>query len=110
MTADELFKIVFEKAKSFGLIAKNEGRTIIDPKGNSIIRNNLFSMSFNDGSAFFAFLSSEEETAGPYSDFSFVIFPDSKDDIHTCVVSLVVGSSILLRLEAGLSIYVHCNV
>jgi len=93
MNAEELFNSVLSKAKEFGLIAKNEGRTIIDPKGNSIIRNNLLDISFNDGSAFFAFLSSEEETTGPYSDFSFVVFPDKKDEIDTCIVALGVGSS-----------------
>lgn len=93
MKAEELFNSVLSKAKEFGLIAKNEGRTIIDPKGNSIIRNNLLDISFKEGSAFFAFLSSEEETAGPYSDFSFVIFPDKKEDIDACIVALGVGSS-----------------
>ena len=93
MTAEELFKTIFSKAKEFGLIEKNEGRNIIEPKGNTIIRNNLFDISFNDGSAFFAFLSSDEETTGPYSDFSFVVFPDKKDDVSACVVALGVGSS-----------------
>ena len=65
MTAEELFDIVLKKAKEYGLVAKNDGRTIIEPKGNSIIRNNLIPASFSDGSAYFGFLSSEEETAGP---------------------------------------------
>ena len=93
MTTEDLFNRVLSKAKEFGLIAKNEGRNITEPKGNSIIRNNLLDISFKDGSAFFAFLSSEEETTGPYSDFSFVVFPDKKDEIETCVVALGVGSS-----------------
>ena len=93
MTAEELFEIVVSKAKEFGLIAKNEGRNITEPKGNSIIRKNLIDMSFNDGSAFFAFLNSDEETVGPYSDFSFVVFPDKKESMEACVVSLGVGSS-----------------
>lgn len=93
MTAEELFECVFAKAKDFGLIVKNEGRTIIDPKGNAIIRSNLLDSSFKEGSAYFGFLSSEEETAGPYSDFSFVIFPDKKDTVQVCVVCLCVGSS-----------------
>ena len=93
MTAEDLFNRVLTKAKEFGLLPKNEGRTLTDPKGNSIVRNNLFDISFNDGSAFFAYLSNEEETTGPYSDFSFVIFPDKKNSIETCVVALGVGSS-----------------
>ena len=64
MTAEELFQAVLDKAKEFGLIAKNERRAIIDPKGNAIIRENIEAQAFTDGSAFFAFISSEEETAG----------------------------------------------
>lgn len=93
MTAEDLFEVVCAKAKDFGLVAKNDGRTIVEPKGNAIIRSNLIDVSFNDGSAYFGFLSAEEETAGPYSDFSFVIFPDSKDNVQACVVCLGVGSS-----------------
>ena len=93
MTAEELFNDVLSKAKEFGLTAKNDGRQIKDPQGNSIIRKNLIPASFNDGSAYFGFLNSEEETVGPYSDFSFVIFPDDNDNVTACVVSLGVGSS-----------------
>ena len=62
MTAAELFTKVIEKAKEFGMVPKNDGRTIIEPKGNAIIRNNLLDVSFSDGSAFFAIISGEEET------------------------------------------------
>ena len=93
MNANELFEIILAKAEEYGLVAKNDGRTIVEPKGNAIIRNNLLDVSFNEGSAYFGFLSAEEETAGPYSDFSFVVFPDNKDDVQTCVVCLGVGSS-----------------
>ena len=93
MTAKELFQAVLEKAKEFGLTAKNDRRTIIDPKGNAIIRENLEAPAFSDGSAFFAFIRSEEESAGQYSDFSFVVFPDDKDQINQCVVCLGIGSS-----------------
>ena len=93
MTAEELFNKVLKKAKEYGLIAKNDARLIIDPKGNSIIRNNLLSDSFYEGTAYFGFLSGEEDTNGPYSDYSFVVFPDDKDNIKACVVALGVGSS-----------------
>ncbi len=91
MTAAELFTKVIEKAKEFGMIPKNDGRTITEPKGNAIIRNNLYDISFNDGSAYFGILSGDEETAGPYSDFSFVVFPEK--ELGVCIVGLVVGSS-----------------
>ena len=93
MTSKELLDKVVEKAKKFGFLQKNEGRTIVDPKGNSILRNNLLDLSFNDGSAYFGILSAEEETAGPYSDFSFVVFPDNQTCVQKCVVCLGVGSS-----------------
>lgn len=95
MTAEDLYKKVCNKAKEFGLNAKNnenQTREIVNPKGNAIIRNNLLETSFNNGSAYFGFLSAEEETSGPYSDFSFAIFPDDKDDVEACVVSLGVGT------------------
>lgn len=90
MTADNLFDLVIQKAKSFGMIPKNDGRQIIDSKGNAIIRNNLLDVSFADGSAYFGILNSEEDTTGPYSDFSFVVFPEK--ELGVCVVSLGVGS------------------
>lgn len=93
MTAKELFEKVFAKAKQYGLVAKNDGRNIIDIKGNSIVRQNLESKAFSEGSAFFAFIRSEEEPNGVYSDFSFVVFPDDKDDVSACIIGLVVGSS-----------------
>ena len=36
MTAEELFKVVCDKARDFGMNAKNNGRTIIEPKGNAV--------------------------------------------------------------------------
>lgn len=93
MTSNELFTKVFDKAKEFGLVAKNERNTIVEPKGNAVIRDNLYEKSFNQGSAFFGFISREEDTSSNYSDFSFVVFPDSLDDVQACVVCLGVGSS-----------------
>jgi len=93
MTAKDLLQVVLEKAKEFGLTAKNDRRSIKDPKGNAIIRENIESGAFSDGSAFFAFISNEEEPTGQYSDFSFVVFPDDKDNVKHCVVCLGVGSS-----------------
>ena len=90
MTADELFNIVLEKAKSFGMVPKNDRKQIIESKGNAIVRNNLLDVSFAEGSAYFGFLNGEEETTEQYSDFSFVVFPEK--ELGACVVSLGVGS------------------
>lgn len=91
MTAKELFRIVVDKAKDFGMKAKNDGRTIVDPKGNTTVRNNLLDVSYADGSAYFGFLNSNEETSGPYSDLSFVVFPE--ENLGSAVVALGVGTS-----------------
>ena len=93
MTAKELFNDVFTKAGNYGLLAKNERSTISDPRGNAIIRDNLEASAFTNGTAFFAFISNEEATSGQYSDFSFVVFPDSAELVGACVVGLVVGTS-----------------
>lgn len=93
MTAEELFKEVHEQARLMGMDDKNEGHQIVNPKGNTIVRNNLQEKAFTKGAAYWGFLNPEEETSGQYSDFSFVVFPDSYSDVKTCVVCLGVGSS-----------------
>ncbi len=93
MTAEELFKEVYTKAQEMGMSYKNKGHQIENPKGNTIVRKNLERNAFTDGTAYWGFLNPEEETSGQYSDFSFVVFPDSYSDVKTCVVCLGVGSS-----------------
>lgn len=90
MSAKELFDLVYAKAVSFGMVAKNDGKTIVNAKGNTIVRNNLLDVSFSDGSAYFGFIGDEEETSGAYSDYSFVVFPEP--ELGACVVALGVGS------------------
>ena len=91
MTASELYDNVIAKAKEFGMVPKNEFNTIIDPKGNAIVRKNISSEAYTNGSAFFSIISEEEDTSGPFSDFSFTVFPE--ETLGTCVVTLGVGSS-----------------
>ena len=93
MTAEELFDKVYAQAKLMGMDQKNEGHQIVNTKGNTIVRNNLQGNAFTDGAAYWGFLNPEEETSGQYSDFSFVVFPDSQTEVKTCVVCLGVGSS-----------------
>jgi len=93
MTAEELFKEVHTKAQEMGMDYKNKGHQIVNPKGNAIVRKNLEENAFKEGAAYWGFLNPEEETSGQYSDFSFVVFPDSDSDVKTCVVCLGVGSS-----------------
>ena len=93
MTAKELFDKVYSQAKDMGMNYKNKGHQIENPKGNTIVRKNLEENAFTEGAAYWGFLNPEEETSGQYSDFSFVVFPDSYSDVKTCVVCLGVGSS-----------------
>lgn len=92
MTAKDLFNIVCQKAIAFGMDAKNDKTTITNVKGNAIVRENISPIAFVDGTAFFGFLSPEEDTTGPYSDFSFVVFPDNETNVSGCIVCLGVGS------------------
>lgn len=91
MTAKELFDIVCQKAIDFGMVAKNNGATITNVKGNAIVRENISNKAFVEGKAFFGFLSPEEDPTGAYSDFSFVVFPDNETNVSACIVCLCVG-------------------
>lgn len=93
MEVEKLFEKVCIQARLMGMDDKNEGHQIVNPKGNTIVRNNLQDKAFTKGAAYWGFLNPEEETSGQYSDFSFVVFPDSDSDVKTCVVCLGVGSS-----------------
>lgn len=90
MNVKELFQKVKEEAEKFGMVAKNDAKTIINEKGNTIIRNNTADLAYADGKAYFGFVGPEEETSGAYSDFSFVVFPEQ--ELGACVVALGVGS------------------
>lgn len=46
----------------------------------------------NDNVPFFSLIRPEEEKSGPYSDMSFVVFPDDATEVGRCIVSLVIGS------------------
>lgn len=93
MTAEELYELVLNKAKDFGMKPKNPERIQTDPKGNAIVRKNIIPISFQEGSAYFGIISKDEDISGRYSDFSFVVFPDNEKDVKACVVGLAVGSS-----------------
>lgn len=91
MTAEELYDIVIDKAKEFGMVPKNNFSSIVEARGNAIIRKNISAEAYTNGTAFFSIISEEEETSGPFSDFSFTVFPEQ--EVGACVVTLGVGSS-----------------
>lgn len=83
-TKDFLDKIV-DFAKDLGMIEIEEGRK----KKNVVIRKNI---SVETGNVpYFGFIRPEEQTSGPYSDFSLVFFPAAIDS-NLFVMSLGVGS------------------
>jgi len=76
-------KFIREKAATFG--AKNDDRT-----KDYIERNNTNELSFADGTAYFGFIEPEEDTSGPYHDFSYVVFPDPAK--NSWLVSIGIGT------------------
>jgi len=61
---EKIIKHLRKKAKEFG--AKDN---------DYILRKNTGNKAFDNNSAYFGFIHPEEETSGPYHDFSFVVFP-----------------------------------
>lgn len=86
MNSEDLYIKVFELAQSFGLEKKNDHTA----NGNAIVRKNISEKAYNVQSAYFGFISPDEEQTGAYSDFSFVIFPQK--DEGECVLAIGVGS------------------
>lgn len=84
MKREEFFEEAIEFAKKFGMLKEEEKRK----KKNVVIRKNL---SDDVGNIpYFGFICPEEQSSGPYSDFSLVFFPTPNDDLY--VMSLGVGS------------------
>lgn len=77
------------KAQEFG--AKNDGEFSND----YILRKNIKPEAFKNNGAYFGFIHPEEETSGPYHDFSFVVFPSNPEvglENNHWVVCLGIGS------------------
>ena len=92
MTAKDLEKKVFEKAKEFGLLTlnmKNESNS--NKTVNAVQRSNIESYNDAKSKCYFGFIRPEESQQGAYYDLSFVIFPQENDG--KCVVSIGVGSA-----------------
>ena len=85
MTAKKLEEKLIESAISFGIDIEKESN-----KRNAIHRSNIGEDSFTNQSAYFGFISPDEDYSGAYSDLSFVIFP--QENGGKCVMSIGVGS------------------
>lgn len=85
MKAQELAIKLQEFAAEFGWEnAKN------NTKGNAIFRDKTGNDAFPDGSPYMGFINPDEDNSGPYSDLSFVVFPQKEGG--PCVISIGVGS------------------
>jgi 5-methylcytosine-specific restriction protein B len=83
---EKVIKYLEKKAQEFG--AKNNNEFSRD----YVLRKNIKQEAFKNNGAYFGFIHPEEETSGPYHDFSFVVFPSSSDDANHWVVCLGIGS------------------
>lgn len=85
---ETVINVLKKKAEDFG--AKNKDEYSKD----YVLRQNIKKDAFNNNGAYFGFIHPEEETSGPYHDFSFVVFPSNPDDkdFNHWVVCLGIGS------------------
>lgn len=88
MTLEDLFSTILAKAKELGFVSGNDNDGGKRP--NSIYRKALIPLSFSDGKGYFGLIDSNQNTAGEYSGFSFVVFPN--EECTRAVVSLCLGS------------------
>lgn len=82
---NDLVNFLEEKAVEFG--AKNDS----EYSKSYILRNNTKADALKDNGAFFALISPEEETSGPFHDFSIALFPNDQD--KPWLLALGIGSS-----------------
>lgn len=86
---EQIIKHLEKKAEEFG--AKNNNEFSKD----YILRKNIKPEAFKNNGAYFGFIHPEEETSGPYHDFSLVVFPSNPNknsENNHWVVCLGIGS------------------
>ncbi|MDR2653580.1 MAG: AAA family ATPase [Prevotellaceae bacterium] len=86
MSIDNIKEFIEEKAEEFG------AKTDVEFNKSYILRNNTGPEALKDDGAYFGFIHAEEETSGPYHDFSLVIFPTTIPN-KPWLICLGVGSS-----------------
>ncbi len=84
MSIDILRRFIIEKAKEFG------AKTDAEFNKPYILRNNTGADALKDNGAYFGFIHPEEDTSGPFHDFSLTIFPSN--DSKPWLVCLGIGS------------------
>jgi 5-methylcytosine-specific restriction enzyme B len=85
MSIDNIRQFIKEKAEQFGAKIENEfNKPYVE-------RNNTGQDALKDNGAYFGFIHPEEETSGPFHDFSLTIFPNEIN--KPWLVCLGIGSS-----------------
>ncbi|WP_462222652.1 McrB family protein [Ferruginibacter sp.] len=85
MSIDNIKQFIKERAEQFGAKIDNEfNKPYVE-------RNNTGQEALKDNGAYFGFIHPEEETSGPFHDFSLTIFPSDQD--KPWLVCLGIGSS-----------------
>ena len=85
MIIDNIRQFIKEKAEKFGAKADNEfNKPYIE-------RNNTKQEALKDNGAYFGFIHPDEDTSGPFHDFSLTIFPNEQN--KPWLVCLGIGSS-----------------
>jgi hypothetical protein len=85
MSIENIRQFIKEKAEQFGAKTDNEfNKPYIE-------RNNTGQEALKDNGAYFGFIHPEEESSGPFHDFSLTIFPNDQD--KPWLVCLGIGSS-----------------
>lgn len=85
MKIENIRQFIKEKAEQFGAKSDNEyNKPYVE-------RNNTGQEALKDNGAYFGFIHPEEESSGPFHDFSLTIFPNDQD--KPWLVCLGIGSS-----------------
>lgn len=85
MSIENIRKFITEKAEEFG------AKTDSEFNKSFVERNNTKLDALKDNGAYFGFIHPEEDTSGPFHDFSLTIFPNNQD--KPWLVCLGIGSS-----------------
>ena len=85
MSIERIRQFIKEKAEQFG------AKTDTDFNKPYIERNNTGEEALKDNGAYFGFIHPEEETSGPFHDFSLTIFPNNQN--KPWLVCLGIGSN-----------------
>jgi hypothetical protein len=85
MIIDNIRQFIKDKAEQFGAKADNEfNKPYVE-------RKNIGQEALKDNGAYFGFIHPEEDTSGPFHDFSLTIFPNEQD--KPWLICLGIGSS-----------------